>query len=225
MRLVEIEWTGTPNYRKGRQGRKPVAIVDHITAGYMPGCLSWMQNPAAQSSAHYLVTKDGRILQLVKDEDTAWHAGAVNKPTWPLYDGSNPNRYTIGIEHEGQPNEPLTEAQYEATLLLHEHLTLKHGIPIDKNHIIGHYRIDSVNRPNCPGPAFPWGRLFNDLGRGGRMSMEVPKWKKDALRWAEQTGIVQEGTHQAGATVDIGTLCAILKNYTEQLDVKIRCKN
>nr|WP_072774986.1 N-acetylmuramoyl-L-alanine amidase [Desulfitobacterium chlororespirans] len=34
-----------------------------------------MQNPASQVSSHYLVLKDGRILQLVKDEDTAWHAG------------------------------------------------------------------------------------------------------------------------------------------------------
>ncbi len=158
-----IAWAGTPNFRQGRSGRQPVAIVNHITAGAFPGCLSWMQNPAAEASAHYLVTKYGQIYKLVKDEDTAWHAGGVNKPNWPLYDGTNPNRYTIGIEHEGQPGDVMTEEQYQATLWLHRQLIARWGIPVDRDHIIGHYRIDSVDRPNCPGPGFPWDRLFADL--------------------------------------------------------------
>lgn len=163
-----IEWAGTPNYRQGRSGRQPAAIVNHITAGAFPGCLSWMQNPGAEASAHYLVTKDVRIFQLVNDEDTAWHAGGVNKPSWSLYDGTNPNRYTIGIEHEGQPGDELTEEQYQATLWLHRQLITKWGIPVDPDHIIGHYRIDSVNRPNCPGHGFPWDRLFSDLKEEGK---------------------------------------------------------
>ncbi len=161
--MPQIEWVATPNYRPGRSGRKPIAIVNHITAGQFPGCLTWMQNPKAQASAHYLVTKTGRILQLVKDEDTAWHAGGVNRPNWQLYDGSNPNLYTIGIEHEALAGDRITEVQFKATLWLHKQLIAKWGIPIDSDHIIGHYRIDSVNRPNCPGPKFPWERLFLEL--------------------------------------------------------------
>ena len=152
----EVKWVGTPNYTKGRGGRKPLAIVNHITDGRYPGCLSWLQNPSAKASANYLITKAGQILQLVKDEDTAWANGGVNKPSWPLYDGTNPNRYTISIEHEGLAGESLTEEQYQATLWLHRQLVAKHGIPVDQDHIIGHYRIDSVNKPNCPGPGFPW---------------------------------------------------------------------
>ena len=159
----EVKWVGTPNYTKGRGGRKPLAIVNHITAGKYPGCLSWLQNPSAKASANYLITKAGQILQLVKDEDTAWANGGVNKPSWSLYDGTNPNRYTISIEHEALAGESLTEAQYQATLWLHRQLVAKHGIPVDTEHIIGHNRIDTVNRPNDPGPNFPWQRLFNDL--------------------------------------------------------------
>lgn len=158
-----IQQSPSPNYRSGRDGRTILAIVDHITAGAFPGCLSWLSNVQAQASAHYLVTKAGEIFQLVQDEDTAWHAGAVSKPQWILYDGTNPNRYTIGIEHECLSGGELTEAQYQATLWLHRQLIAKWGIPVDANHIIGHYRIDSVNRPNCPGPNFPWKRLFTDL--------------------------------------------------------------
>ncbi|WP_213997200.1 MULTISPECIES: N-acetylmuramoyl-L-alanine amidase [Tepidanaerobacter] len=160
---MEIKWVGSPNYTSGRKGKKIIAIVNHITAGDYPGCLSWMQNPKAQASAHYLITKAGKILQLVKESDTAWHAGAVNKPNWKYYDGTNPNYYTIGIEHEGFPETGITEAQYQATLWLQKQIIQRYDIPIDSDHIIGHYRIDSVNRPNCPGPKFPWTRLFNDL--------------------------------------------------------------
>ncbi len=160
---MQIQFTPSPNYRAGRKGRKIIAIVNHITAGLMPGTLSWLQNPQAQASAHYLVSKAGTIYQLVKDEDTAWHAGIVNKPDWSLYDGSNPNYYTLGIEHEALAGEALSQAQYEATLELHRQLVQKWGITVDRNHIIGHYRIDSINRKNDPGPGFPWDRLFIDL--------------------------------------------------------------
>ena len=157
----------SPNFSAGRGGKKIIAIVNHQTAGQGPGALSWLCNPASKASAHYLVLRDGTVYQLVKDQDTAWHAGGVNKPSWALYDSTNPNRYTIGIEHECYPavggDGNLTEAQYQATLALHRQLIKAHGIPVDRDHIIGHYQIDRVNRPNCPGKAFPWDRLMKDL--------------------------------------------------------------
>lgn len=160
---MEIQKKASPNYRKGRDKRLPIAIVDHITAGLMPGTLSWLCNPEAKASSHYLVTKQGIIYQLVADEDTAWHAGVVQKPNWSLYNGRNPNVYTLGIEHECISGGELTEMQYQATLWLHQLLCSKWNIKIDQDHIIGHYRINSVNRPNDPGPNFPWARLFADL--------------------------------------------------------------
>jgi len=168
------EWNPSPNF-SSREGRKIIAIVDHITAGAFPGCLDWLKNPASQASAHYIITKLGRIIQLVKEGDKAWHANPANKPNWTLYDGTNPNLYTIGIEHEGQTGDAFTEAQYQSTLFLHKELTLKYGIPIDTDHIIGHYRIDSVNRPNCPGSGFPWDRLFDDLKGGPVTILRAPE--------------------------------------------------
>jgi len=179
---MDIEWVGSSNYNAGRNGRKIISIIDHITDGYMPGCLDWLKNPKSKASAHYLVAKTGKVYQLVREADTAWHAGVVNKPNWILYDGTNPNRYTIGIEHEGQPNDGLTEAQYQATLQLHKELIAKYEIPIDRDHIIGHYRIDSVNRSNCPGSKFPWDRLLNDLSKN----------YNEAWQWAVSTGLFKD---------------------------------
>jgi N-acetyl-anhydromuramyl-L-alanine amidase AmpD len=200
---VNIKWTPSPNFTAGRKGKKIIAIVDHVTAGYMPGCLNWLCNPKAQASAHYLVTKDGRIFQLVKDENTAWHAGMVNRPCWQLYDGTNPNYYTIGIEHEGFPNEDLTEAQYQASLSLHRLLVQRYEIPIDEEHIIGHYRIDSVRKANCPGPKFPWDRLFNDLRKGDEENVVRIKI---LFEGKELDGFIKDGK----AYVEVRKLCEAL---------------
>jgi N-acetylmuramoyl-L-alanine amidase len=158
-----IEKMTSPNFWEGRAGKKVIAIVNHITAGLMPGCLDWLTNPKSKASTHYLITKTGRIIQLVDEANTAWHCGTVQKPSWGLYDGTNPNRYTIGIEHEALPGQGLTDAQFISSATLHYDLVKRYGLSVDSEHIIGHYRIDSVQRPNDPGAGFPWDKLFNDL--------------------------------------------------------------
>ncbi len=194
-----IQWQQSPNYTKGRKGKTPIAIISHQTAGQCPGSLTWLCNPKAQSSANYLIYRNGTIYQLVKDEDTAWHAGIVNKPTWNLYDGTNPNFYTIGIEHECYPavggDGNLTEIQYQASLWLHKRLINKwKDISIDRDHLTGHYQIDSVNRLNCPGNAFPWERLINDLRKGVVNNM-IEDWQEklgiEALNKLTELGLLQ----------------------------------
>jgi N-acetylmuramoyl-L-alanine amidase len=164
--MPEIKWVGSPNYSPGRGGHKIAVIVNHIMCGTMDGTDSWFKNRASQVSAHYGIARDGTIHQYVRDEDTAWHAGIVKNPTWPLYSqyAGHINQVSIGIEHEGWPGEPLTEVQYQSTLWLHRYLHDKHGILLDRLHIIGHDQLDTVTRRDCPGPKFPWSRLFKDLG-------------------------------------------------------------
>ena len=195
---MEIKQKLSKNF-SSRQGSKIIAIVNHITAGSFSGAVSWLCNPASKASAHYVISRAGEIVQLVADENSAWHAGGLNKPNWPLYNGVNPNRYTIGIEHEGYTgvggDGNLTEEQYQATLWLHKQLIAKHGIPIDKDHIIGHYRIDSVNRPNCPGQAFPWDRLFTDLRTvpGPFPDVAGDRWSAGHIARVKELGLMVGG--------------------------------
>lgn len=89
--------------------------VDHTTEGGFSGALSWLTNPASQVSANYLVSKEGRIVQLCPLRDAAWHAGLTWAPSTPLFDGVNPNVESVGVEFEGTYAEPLTPAQLDAS--------------------------------------------------------------------------------------------------------------
>ncbi len=226
---MNIIWNPSPNFSEGRKkyaGQKEsiLAIVNHKTAGKFPGCLSWLCNPAAEASAHYLITRAGEIYQLVRDDNTAWHAGIVNRPNWALYSsiGFNPNRWTIGIEHEdydGDGELGLTEVQYRASLWLHQQLVARYGIPIDTEHIVGHYRVDSVNRPNCPGPDFPWARLFNDLQGGiGMKNLNAPieSWEIPAIQNAVAAGLLAQ-MHDPREVLTYSEISAIMLNLLNVL--------
>lgn len=148
--IMDIIWKGSPNFWKGRDGKKPVAVVIHVMAGTLPGTDAWFANPKSQVSAHYGVGKNGEIHQYVKEEDSAWHVGRVQDPVWKGYDGTNPNRTTVGIEHEGSDLSKQPDIEIRASALLVRDVCLRNGIPIDREHVIGHYEIFS-GKPSCPG--------------------------------------------------------------------------
>lgn len=162
---------GYPQGSHGRSGNLLVAICDHIAAGTAAGLDATFLNPASEVSAHYGVMKDGSVHRYVRDEDAAYGAGILNHPDTSLpwlpplapSTGRLVNQRVISIEHEGNSGDALTDAQFAATVELHRTLIAKWSIPVDRDHIIGHYRLDSVNRAGCPGSGFPWDELFEKL--------------------------------------------------------------
>lgn len=142
------------NFSRGRAGLRPLAIVDHVMEGSMVGTWSHFnrENPRDPVSAHYGVSRSGEVVQYVEDEDTAWHAGRMVRPTAPLVlemAGVSPNLYTIGIEHEGYAHTEPTPEQMQASAQLHALLSKRHGIPLDRRHVIGHREIRADK--TCPG--------------------------------------------------------------------------
>lgn len=178
MNKPNIKWIGSPNFglprgTHGRYQHKVVAIVDHIMSGSLLGTDSWFLNSASQASSHFGIGKNGEIHQYVSLDDVSWANGIVNRPNWNLLQsGVNPNYTTITIEHEGDSGDVFTEAQYNSTLALHKWLIAELGIEVNTDTIIGHYRINSVDKANCPGTGFPWDRLFKDLKNGDDFQME-----------------------------------------------------
>lgn len=168
----DIKWVPSPNF-SSPQGVRHIAIVDHIMAGTLAGTDSWFANPASQVSSHFGVGKNGETHQYVDLKNAAWANGVVARPNWPLLiPGVNPNYYTVSIEHEGYSGDVMPEAQYQASLALHRWLIELLGLGVTRDTIIGHYRIDSVNKASCPGSGFPWDRLFKDL-KGGDAPLKV----------------------------------------------------
>jgi N-acetylmuramoyl-L-alanine amidase len=147
-----MERLPTPNLVAGRGGRVPLGIVVHTTHGSFSGTADWFSRPESGVSAHYLVGLDGRVAQFVDESDTARHARSVSNPTASLYDGTDPNRYTVGIEFEdgGDPaGVERTAAQYSSGAELIAAIAGRWGFPADRDHVIGHREL--TDRKTCPG--------------------------------------------------------------------------
>lgn len=143
----------TGNHSVGRNQRWPIdTIVIHVMEGSMASARSWFMAPESQVSSHYGIDKLGNIEQWVAEENTAWANGRVDHPTADIVLhrlGSNPNNWTISIEHEGSGKEPLTDAQKEASTELIYDICSRRDIPIDRQHVLRHHEIYSLK--SCPG--------------------------------------------------------------------------
>ena len=103
-------------------------------------------------SCHYFIKNNGKIINMVPDLYTAWHAG---KSSWGKYNLLN--KYSIGIEinnpghQHGYKNFKLNQIISLKKLL--KFLIKKYNIK--NKHILGHSDI-SPNRKKDPGEKFPW---------------------------------------------------------------------
>lgn len=149
----------SPNRWSGNRGR--AAIVMHITDG--TDSRGWLCNPASQVSAHFLIRDEG-IYQLVSLHDSAW-ANGIWQPghRWRgIPESENPNRWTVSIEREGRPFQPVSAAIERHTIdllrILSAHYSSFRPLAPGVN-FIGHVDISPKHRPNCPGPTVDFAQL------------------------------------------------------------------
>lgn len=107
-------------------------------------------------SSHFLIRRDGEIIQFVPCQRRAWHAGASR---WRGQERCND--FSIGIELEGSDTTPFTDAQYSALASL-TRCICKHYPIAD---ITGH-EVISPKRKTDPGPNFDWQAYANLIGNG-----------------------------------------------------------
>ena len=104
-------------------------------------------------SSHFLIRRDGELVQFVPVERRAWHAGASS---WR--GRSRCNDFSIGVELEGTDEGDFADAQYSRLAQLIR--SLKAVLPI--RDIAAHSDI-APGRKTDPGPGFDWPRLFAAL--------------------------------------------------------------
>lgn len=99
MRLLDPNIQGIPSPHFGsRRGYEVVGTVVHYTAaGGANATASWFANPNSKVSAHFIVSRSGRIIQCVDTSMAAWHAG-VSEMSARGEMTSNANAFTIGVE-------------------------------------------------------------------------------------------------------------------------------
>jgi hypothetical protein len=149
-----ITWVGMTrqHYESGRPG--PIrALVVHATAGEGPGDLAWLRkggNPARPVSCHYYIDKAGRISQLVRDEDTAWHAG-VSRWTIDgrLVEGLNTCALGIELENRNDGKDSYPAAQVYSLVRLSRALVSRYGIP--RPHFVRHLEISPGRKTDPAG--------------------------------------------------------------------------
>jgi N-acetylmuramoyl-L-alanine amidase CwlA len=136
---MNIKWVGAHSNNYGsRYNNKIQYVILHWIAGTLESCDATFQNPTRYASAHYGVG-DSDVHQYVSENDCAWHAGNLLM-----------NRQSIGIETEGSPTLPITEASYKTLAELVKDICNRYSIPIDREHIKGHREV-SDKATQCPG--------------------------------------------------------------------------
>lgn len=145
----------SPNH-DARDGNRISILVLHYT-GMQTGeaALQRLCDPAARVSSHYLVEEDGRVFQLVDENNRAWHAGVSS---WA--GAHNVNSISVGIEIVNPGHEygyrAFPDVQMDAVEALSKEIAARHGIA--KTHVVGHSDIAPA-RKDDPGELFDWDRL------------------------------------------------------------------
>ena len=99
-------------------------------------------------SAHFLIRRDGALLQFVPCAKRAWHAGASH---WRGRERCND--FSIGVELEGADDVPFEDAQYATLGALTKALAAAYPL-VD---VLGHSDV-APGRKTDPGPFFDWSR-------------------------------------------------------------------
>ena len=132
--------------------RKPhFVMIHHTSQNSIEQTIRTFQLPHTKVSSHYVIGKDGRVVQMLNDYLRSWHAG---RGKWGNI--TDMNSVSIGIELDNNGSEPFPDAQINSLLSLLDSLKNKYRIP--QKNVIGHSDF-APTRKNDPNVFFPWERL------------------------------------------------------------------
>ncbi|MFC8423045.1 N-acetylmuramoyl-L-alanine amidase [Streptomyces sp. NPDC057236] len=130
-------------------------VIVHVTQGSFDSAVQAFRNPDHKAASHYIVGQDGRVTQMIRELDVAYHAG-----------NRDYNERSVGIEHAGFVDRPedFTDEMYEASARLTARICARYDIPVDRDHIIGHVEVPGTDHTD-PGPHWDWDRYLKLVRR------------------------------------------------------------
>lgn len=166
MRFPDATWIPSPNfgYPRGTHGQLTFNINRagksgefwHSQQGRQSVSIGMFQNPDLKLSAHFLIPKAGKPVQMVDSADPAWHTGNYLA-----------NLHYHGFEFEGGPpgnlSEPLTASQRTWGVDITHWLRKVHSTPlvyVRKDTLWEH---NEVRNTACPSGRIPWAKVIASL--------------------------------------------------------------
>ena len=124
-----------------------------------------LKNPKFKVSCHYLINRNGKIFQMVKEKNIAWHAG---KSKWKKFNKINENSIGIELVNKGHQFGYQNFSKFQIKSLIWLCKKLKKKYYIKRENFLGHSDIAPLRKID-PGEKFPWKNLSNH---------KIGKWYK-----------------------------------------------
>ena len=144
----------SPNFNLPKRVKNRIKfIIIHYTGMKKESvAIKRLQDPKSKVSSHYLIKRNGEIINLVPDLFEAWHAGVSS---WKHFKSLNKNSIGIEITNPGHQHgyKKFSKKQIFSLQKLLKILIKKYKIK--KNYVLGHSDI-SPGRKKDPGEKFPW---------------------------------------------------------------------
>ena len=189
--MAKINKNYSPNFSIPKRSKKKIKfIILHYTGMKKESSvLQRLCDENSKVSAHYLIKKNGDLINLVPDLYEAWHAG---KSTWKKT--KSLNKYSIGIEihNPGHDNNYEEFSFRQITILkkLIKQLIKRYNIKLEN--ILGHSDI-APERKKDPGEKFPWKKLAKvNLARWHKLNeIDLKKRRLKVLNKEEEEFFLQ----------------------------------
>jgi hypothetical protein len=143
--LTAVHFT-VPTWKK-----RNLVIIIHSMDGFYQGSISWFRNPKSGGSTQYLISKEGEVRQMVRDDHSSWNCMGMTseygaKTYW------NDISLSIELEDEGKRGDwRYTDAQIKALRELCDMKSAQYGIPLDEKHVLLHKNLDPARRSDPVG--------------------------------------------------------------------------
>ena len=219
---MKIKHLKSPNYIHCNKRRNIHSVIIHYTGmRSLQSAVERLLSKKYEVSSHYLISRTGKIIQLVKDNNIAWHAGISN---WFKFKNLNNNSIGIELENKGHQYGYQAFPSKQIVQLIKILKILKRKFKIKNINITGHSDI-APNRKIDPGEKFPWKKLYkNDLAiwhsldeqfiKNFRLKKLININKKNMLRMIKKLGYTRVLTADS---LDKDFIKAFQRRYRQDL--------
>ena len=219
---MKIKHLKSPNYIHCNKRRNIHSVIIHYTGmRSLQSAVERLLSKKYEVSSHYLISRTGKIIQLVKDNNIAWHAGISN---WFKFKNLNNNSIGIELENKGHKYGYQAFPNKQIVQLIKILKILKRKFKIKNINITGHSDI-APNRKIDPGEKFPWKKLYkNDLAiwhsldekfiKNFRLKKLININKKNMLRMIKKLGYTRVLTADS---LDKDFIKAFQRRYRQDL--------